>query len=397
MTGRMSDRTSAWDELVTTALLGTERRPLPGGLPEPVARLAAAQPDRALAVLDAAAGYLSMRHAGARPGSRPEPPLAPRQTLDPAPEAAQQLLARLLRERDPALVDTWLARCTSRGLGVRAGLWAPLATAAAAPAGPDRTLVRAALGDRGRTFLAANPRWRAVAAEPVATPPEPSTDPAWTPELTAQAVTLVEVSGALRRRVRVSPDTALVGRVVAGADLDAWRSHTGLAPRELLDLLLGQRPDGLDSLVAALATATARQRHEEWATALVAAGFARDDRVAVVGPDRFAGLARDWVRHHDPDRAAHLLRTVPGPWDDALARTAVRHLASGKVGHAVSRRVLPAVAVRLPAAALDPVTRLAEAERDGEPAAGFVEAERLLRLRLDIDRTFRTPTPQEHP
>jgi hypothetical protein len=392
----MTDRTSPWDTLVTTALLGTDRRPLPDGLPEPVARLAAAQADRALAVLDAAAGYLSLRHAGARPGSRPEPPPAPRQRLDPAPEAAQVLLGRLLRERDPALVDQWLARCTTRGLGVRAGLWAPLAAATAARGGPDRALVRAALGERGRAFLAANPRWRALAAEPAAAD-EPSADPAWTPELTAQALTLVEVSGTLRRRVRVSPDARLVGRTVAGADLDAWRAHTGLAPADLLDLLLRERPERLDALVAALADATVRQRHRAWAVALVAAGFARDDLVALVPTDRFAALARDWVRGNAPDRAAHLLATLPGPWDDAVAQTALRLLASGTVGQATSRRVLPAVAVRLPVAVLPDIADLAEAERDGEPVAGFVEAERLLGLRLDIDRTFRTHDPQEHP
>jgi hypothetical protein len=46
---------------------------------------------------------------------------------------------------------------------------------------------------------------------------------------------------------------------------------------------------------------------------------------------------------------------------------------------------------------LPDIADLAEAERDGEPVAGFVEAERLLGLRLDIDRTFRTHDPQEHP
>ena len=34
---------SAWDELVTAALLGTERRTLPVDLPEPVGRLARAR------------------------------------------------------------------------------------------------------------------------------------------------------------------------------------------------------------------------------------------------------------------------------------------------------------------------------------------------------------------
>jgi hypothetical protein len=350
-----------WDELVTTALLGTERRALPEGLPGPVARLATAQPDPALAVLDAAAGYLALRHAGARPASAEEPPLAPRQRLDLAPEPAQALLGRLLRARQRLLVDEWLRTCTTHGLGVRAGWWAALATAAAAPRGPDPALVRDALGERGRAFLAANPRWRAVAREPAASPaPE---GPAWTTALTAQALALVQVSGTFRKRALVSLDAPLVRRAVAGADLDAWRPHTGLAPSDLLDLLRRERPERLDDLVAALADATARQHHVEWATALVAAGYARDDVVRLVPADRFTGIARGWVRRHDPARAALLIAALPGPWDDATTAVAVRHLASGAVG----------------------------------PDTGSADAGRVLQLRLDIDRTFATPTPQEHP
>jgi hypothetical protein len=154
---------SAWDELVTTALLGTDRRPLPSSLPAAVDRLAKAQEQRPLAVLDAAAGYVGYLLAGARPGAVAELPHAPRQDLDPAPEPAQTLLDSLLGDGESALVDEWLRICVSRGLGVRPGLWARLIAAAAEPRGPDRTLVRTALGERGRAFLTTNPRWRAVA------------------------------------------------------------------------------------------------------------------------------------------------------------------------------------------------------------------------------------------
>ena len=280
---------SAWDELVTTALLGTERRSLPDGLPGPVARLARAQDDRALAVLEAAAGYAALRRGGARPGRCPEPPPAPRQDVNLAPEPAQALLGSLLRSRETALVEVWLRTCVERGLGVRAGWWSALATAAAAPTGPDRRLVRAALGSRGRAFLAANPRWRAVAHEPAASSVEPPATP---------------------------PETA----------------------------------------------------------------------------------ARAALSEHDPDRAALLLGEVPGPWDDTVARAALRLLASGAVGPRTARRVLPVAALRLPPSTLPLVADLAEAERDGEPRAGFVEAERVLGLRAEIDRCFLpAPGPQEHP
>ena len=393
---------SAWDELVTTALLGTERRSLPEGLPEPVARLARAQGDRALSVLDAAAGYAALRRGGARPGSCPEPPLAPRQDLDLAAEPAQALLGSLLGTRDTALVDLWLRTCVDHGLGVRAGWWAALATAAAGPGGPDRRLVRAAMGARGRAFLATNPRWRAVARQPAAAADAASSGPdtGVDPELTARALRLVETRGPRHRRVRVRPDPGEIAATVPHADLDAWEGHTGLAPHDLLEALRRDPPDLLDDLVAGWADATVRQRHVGWATALVGHGYARDDLLALVPPERWATVVRGWSRGRDPDRTALLLATVPGPWDDVVAQVALRLLASRAVGSRTSRRVVPVVAVRLPLGALPAVADLAEAERDGEPAAGFVEVERVLRLRAEIDRCFRpgpTPEPQEHP
>lgn len=161
---------SAWEELVTTALLGTGRRALPEGMPPPVAAVAEAQDDPGLAVLDAAAAYGAYRHAGHRPEPCPVPETAPRQDLDPAPERAQEWLATLLRSRDVGLVDAWLSTCVARGLGVRPRLWTALAAAAASPRGPDRALVRSALGERGRAFLALNPAWSEVATGPLAPP-----------------------------------------------------------------------------------------------------------------------------------------------------------------------------------------------------------------------------------
>ena len=94
---------TGWDELVTTALLGTARRALPAGLPDAVAGLAHAQQDAGLAVLDAAAGYAAYRDAGRRPGSCPEQgPPAPRQTLDFAPDPAHELLLTFLADRGSA-------------------------------------------------------------------------------------------------------------------------------------------------------------------------------------------------------------------------------------------------------------------------------------------------------
>jgi hypothetical protein len=153
---------SGWQELVTTALLGTDRRALPGVL--------ASTEDPARAVLDAAAGLAARRHAGARPGHAAAPDLAPRQDLDFAPDRAQRLLAHVLDGRDTTLADVWLQHCVERGLGVRPRLWCALAASAAPTRGVDRALARAALGARGRAFVALRPEWQVVlqAAAPVA-------------------------------------------------------------------------------------------------------------------------------------------------------------------------------------------------------------------------------------
>ena len=162
---------SAWQELVTTALLGTDRRTLPSDL--------APTGDPARAVLDAAARLTARRHAGTRPGHAAAPSLAPRQDVDFAPDRAQRLLAHVLDARDTTLADVWLQHCVERGLGVRPRLWCALAAAAASPPGVDRALASAALGARGRAFLALRPEWLVVLqpARPAPAGPTDVTDP----------------------------------------------------------------------------------------------------------------------------------------------------------------------------------------------------------------------------
>ncbi len=386
---------SAWDELVTAALLGTERRTLPVDLPEPVGRLARARAERASALLDAAAGYAAYRHAGARPGSAPEPPPAPRQELDLAPGPAQRLLATLLSGPDTALVEEWLRACTARGLGVGPGLWAALATASASAVGPDRALVGAALGQRGRAFLATNPRWRPVAGtEPRSGVPARERPPqeSRSAELTEEALVLVRVSRSLgRHRMVVDADRRRLRRAVEGADLDAWQRHTGLAPGPFLDLVAADAGQRAGDVVGALADATVAQRHAAWASALVRAGHVRPDLVGLVPVDAWGGIARDWVAGPDADRAALLLTAVPAPWGDDVADTALRHLASGRTSPAASRRLAPVLARRSPLTVRRAVGRLADQERAGSGVRGLADAEQVLAVRADIERTFDTP------
>ncbi|MFJ8634441.1 DUF5691 domain-containing protein [Streptomyces sp. NPDC093568] len=112
---------SAWEELVTAALLGTDRRTPPGGTPGREAPVT---------LLDAAAVQTVRRRAGLRPAraaERPQPaPADPRPALPPA---ATRRLAMLLSDRPgvsgggrrgtaPDLVELlpeWLATANRRG------------------------------------------------------------------------------------------------------------------------------------------------------------------------------------------------------------------------------------------------------------------------------------------
>ena len=82
---------TSWDDLVTTALLGTDRKPLPDG---------ASEDDPTRVVLAAAARHRAEVRAGARLADYPEPVPPPAATREPAPIAAQKLIAEHLAARD---------------------------------------------------------------------------------------------------------------------------------------------------------------------------------------------------------------------------------------------------------------------------------------------------------
>ncbi|MFE1342961.1 DUF5691 domain-containing protein [Streptomyces sp. NPDC058757] len=162
-TGTPSD--AGWEELVTSALLGTDRRP-PSG-----ARGAAAAGE----LLDAAARRTLRRRAGLRPGPaavppepapedpRPDPPPAARRRLDglltgraaPAPAGGRRGTAPDLVE----LLPQWLAMAGERGYKAPAASLPALLDAARA-----RTDLRpralALAGPRGLWLARLNPDWR---------------------------------------------------------------------------------------------------------------------------------------------------------------------------------------------------------------------------------------------
>ena len=144
-----------WAELVTTALLGTDRRPLDAVDP-PVAVLREAARHR---VLDRLA---ELEHTEQPPHDPAPPDPAPPQE---APAAADRLLMDLLQAPDPALITCWLRACADHGRTAAAIHWTPLARLASRTTAYDRSALGAALGPRGRWFLHQNPEWRKLAAD----------------------------------------------------------------------------------------------------------------------------------------------------------------------------------------------------------------------------------------
>lgn len=151
-----------WEELVTTALLGTERRPAAGvGGPA--------------GLLDAAALHTVRRRAGllpAAPAARPAP--APVDPRPPLPPAARRRLAQLLADRSASggsggrrgtapdlteLIPQWLATANQRGFRAPAALLPALLDAARA-----RTDLRPQAltfaGPRGLWLAGLNPEWK---------------------------------------------------------------------------------------------------------------------------------------------------------------------------------------------------------------------------------------------
>lgn len=144
-----------WAELVTTALLGTDRRTLDVADP-PVAVLHDAARHR---VLDRLTG------TGRSPATEVQPAVAPSQDRPDAPATADRLLAELLRVPDPTVVSCWLRSCARHGYAVAAVHWTRLARLAARTTAYDRPALGACLGQRGRWFLRQNPDWRKLAED----------------------------------------------------------------------------------------------------------------------------------------------------------------------------------------------------------------------------------------
>ncbi|MCX4586475.1 DUF5691 domain-containing protein [Streptomyces sp. NBC_01481] len=166
MTGITS--TSAWEELVTAALLGTDRRTPPDAVLTP-------GKDAPAALLDAAALHTVRRRAGLLPApaaDRPEP--APHDARPRLPVAARRRLAQLLADRSAPshaggrrgtapdlteLLPQWLAAANEHGYQAPPSLLPALLDAARART-DLRPHVLTFAGSRGLWLARLNPEWK---------------------------------------------------------------------------------------------------------------------------------------------------------------------------------------------------------------------------------------------
>ncbi|MGW6582480.1 DUF5691 domain-containing protein [Streptomyces globisporus] len=260
-----------WEELVTSALLGTDRRPpAPRGGPVPA--------DAPAALLDAAALHTVRRRAGllpAVPEARPEPAAPdPRPAL---PEAARHRLAHLLADRSAPsgggrrgaapdlteLIPQWLAIANRQGFRAPAALLPPLLDAARA-----RTDLRpqtlAFAGPRGMWLAGLNPDWKFALRGSASGAPQPDlTDPGavarlWEEGLFAERVALLDAvraqdpPAALALLATTWPAERAEDRLMF---LDSLRSGLGGADEPFLEQALSDRSRNVRATAAELLSA----------------------------------------------------------------------------------------------------------------------------------------------
>ncbi|MBV2154370.1 DUF5691 domain-containing protein [Kitasatospora sp. SUK 42] len=311
-----------WDTLRTSALLGTDRRPLPATA-LPLAD-AVDPSDPATALLELAALAAVRRRAGALPVPAAEPPgpPAPEDPRPELPEAAARRLAVLLTGRSGGsgggtlanlaeLLPQWLATARARGLRPPAALVPGLLDAARARSElrPDTV---ALAGPLGRWLAERNPDWRFVlrTTAPEPAPPASSTEQPddtadhrpWHEGLFAERVTHLTL---LRRR-----DPAAGLELLRGT----WSTERAEDRLLFLDALQdGLSPADEPFLEAALADRSKNVR----ATAAELLSTLPGSALA----ERMAERARAAVRL--ADGGTHLLVTPPAECDERMQRDGI--------------------------------------------------------------------------
>jgi hypothetical protein len=285
-----------WDDLVGSALLGTERR-RPAGVVGDAEEAAAG-------LLDAAAAGVARRRAGVRPGvAGQRPPVAAEDRRAELPAAARQRLGMLLADRAGAgtgnrrgaapnlaeLLPQWLAAAHREGYAAPPELLPALLDAARA-----RTDLRAdALafaGPRGHWLAGLNPDWKyALRAGPgAASGPAPEgpeeAERLWEEGLFAERI-------ALLTRLRLADPAAGLALLAAtwkserAEDrlmfLDSLRTGLSAADEPFLDQALTDRSRNVRATAAELLSALPQ-------SALAARMAARARTCVSLGPDGIA-------------------------------------------------------------------------------------------------------------
>ncbi|MBL1081415.1 hypothetical protein JK359_05390 [Streptomyces actinomycinicus] len=261
---------SSWEDLVTTALLGTDRRAPAHGTPGRPAPLA---------LLDAAAVATVRRRAGLRPAAAgPRPDRAPSDPRPALPAAAARRLATLLADRSAGasggrrgstpdlmeLLPQWLAAANAQGYAAP-----PQALPALLDAARGRTDLRPAAlafaGPRALWLARLNPDWRfALRAAPGGGAALPGPEDAeavhrlWQEGLFAERSALL---GTLRARTPASARELLASTwATERAEdrlmfLDSLRTGLSEADEPFLERALGDRSRNVRATAAELLSA----------------------------------------------------------------------------------------------------------------------------------------------
>ncbi|WP_395295829.1 DUF5691 domain-containing protein [Kitasatospora hibisci] len=320
-----------WESLHTTALLGTDRRPLPAADPAVPATGAVDRSDPATALLELAALETVRRRAGALPCAATVPidPPAPADGRPELPAPAARRLSLLLGTRPGGgavlanvaeLLPQWLGTARARGFRPPAALVPSLLDAARARSElrPDAVVLA---GPLGRWLAARNPDWRFVlrttgeapttggacaSGSPSPDSPAPRTADGdhrlWHEGLFAERVTHLTVlrrtdpAAGLSLLQSTWPTERAEDRLLF---LDALQEGLSAADEPFLEAALGDRSKNVRATAA------------ELLSTLPGSALAR----------RMAERARAAVRLSD--RGTHLLVTPPAECDAAMQRDGI--------------------------------------------------------------------------
>jgi hypothetical protein len=351
-----------WEDILKTALLGTERQPLV----TPVAD--AEQPiDGVLALLGgldtadaegallAAAAVLSLyRCAGQLPathsGAAPEP--CPPDTTPCCSRAAGARLELILHGQNRALLPEWLEAAGAAGLRVPEE-HLPALLASGRRQATLRGAIMAVLGQRGRWLAAYNPEWSYVAGEPAE-----SDEATWQ---TGTAATRV----ALLRRLRSEDPQSARELLLTTWDTESPKDRSefigtffvGLGPddepflEQALDDKRKETRDLAARLLASLPTSGLVRRVTERVSPLLSLASPRGvqklklrgDRLEVTLPESYdAALQRDGIEEKPPahmqlgEKAWWLQQTIgivpPRFWCETWQRTPSAILSAARRG-----------------------------------------------------------------